>query len=71
VGASPRENASGATGEVGSGNEGVVEMMWIWLLILIMSVVVITVGYYSDIDHEGERYVETHDFGDDFWDDWT
>ena len=46
-------------------------MMWIWLLILIMSVIVITVGYYSDIDHEGERYVETHDFGDDFWDDWT
>ena len=26
-------------------------MMWIWLLILIMSVVVITVGWYSDIDH--------------------
>jgi len=44
-------------------------MMWIWLLILIMAVVVITVGYYSDIDHEAERYVETHDFGDDFWDD--
>ena len=41
-------------------------MMWIWLLILIMSVVVITVGYYSDIDRS-PPHVETHDFGDDFW----
>ena len=43
-------------------------MMWIWLLLLIMSVVVITVGYYSDIDHSDppESGFESSD-GIDFW----
>ena len=45
-------------------------MVFIWTLILIMSVVVITVGWYSDIDHSPPQPpVETFDFGDDFWDD--
>ena len=44
-------------------------MMWIWLLLLIMSVIVITVGYYSDIDHApAEDGFESSD-GIDFWED--
>ena len=43
-------------------------MVFIWTLILIMSVVVITVGYYSDIDHDNpESDFESSD-GIDFWD---
>ena len=42
-------------------------MMWIWALILIMSVVVITVGYYTDIDQDTpESDFESSD-GIDFW----
>lgn len=45
-------------------------MMWIWLLLLIMSVIVITVGYYSDIEHgpAPEDGFESSD-GIDFWED--
>ena len=43
-------------------------MMWIWLLLLIMSAVVITVGYYTDIDHAPPPSDFESSDGIDFWD---
>ena len=43
-------------------------MMWIWLLLLIMSVIVITVGYYSDIDRDAPESDFVSKDGIDFWD---
>jgi len=44
-------------------------ILLLWLIPIVLAVVIVIVAYRRDIDHEGERYVETHDFGDDFWDD--
>ena len=46
-------------------------MLLLWLIPIVLGVVIVIVTYRRDIDHAAERYVETYDFGDDFWDDWT